>query len=36
MVGVRVSLKVEASWDFLSPRIEQRSKQIILIHFWEY
>ena len=30
MVGVRVSLKLEASWDFLSRRIERRPKQIVL------
>ena len=34
MVGVRVSLKLEASWDFFSQRIEP--KQIVLIHFLEY
>ena len=36
MVGVRVSLKLEGSWDFFSRRIERRPKQIILIHFLEY
>ena len=36
MVGVLVSLKLEASWDFFSRRIEQRPKQIVLIHFLEY
>ena len=36
MVGVRVRLKLEASWDFFSRRIEQRPKQIVLIHFLEY
>ena len=32
MVGVRVSLKLEASWDFFSRRIERCPKQIVLIH----
>ena len=36
MVGVRVSLKLEASWDFFSRRIERHPKQIVLIHFLEY
>ena len=36
MVGVRVNLKLEASWDLFSGRIERRPKQIILIHFLEY
>ena len=36
MVGVRVSLKLEANWDFFSRRIERRQKQIVLIHFLEY
>ena len=36
MVGVRVSLKLEASWDFFSSRIERLPKQIVLIHFLEY
>ena len=36
MVGVRVSLKLEASWDFFSRRIEQGPKQIFLIHLLEY
>ena len=36
MVGVRVSLKLEASWDFCSRRIEWRPKQIVLTHFLEY
>ena len=36
MVGVRVSLKLEASWDFFLRRMEQRPKQIMLIHFLEY
>ena len=36
MVGVRVSLKLEASWDFFSRRIERCPKQIVLIPFLEY
>ena len=28
-------LKVEASWDFFSRKIERRPKQIVLIHFLE-
>ena len=37
MVGVRVSLKLEAGWVFFSRRIERRpKKQIVLIHFLEY
>ena len=32
MVSVRVSLKLGASWDFFSRRIERRPKQIVLIH----
>ena len=36
MVGVLVGLKLEASWDFFSRRIEWRPKQIVLIHFLEY
>ena len=36
MVGVRVSLKLEASWDFSPRRIEWRPKQIVLIHVLEY
>ena len=36
MVNVRVSLKLEGSWDFFSRRIERRPKQIVLIHFLEY
>ena len=36
MVGVRVSLKLEASWDIFSRRIERRPKQIVLIYFLEY
>ena len=35
-VGVRISLKLEASWDFFSRKIERRPKQIVLIHFLEY
>ena len=31
MVGVRVSLKLEASWDFFPRRIEWCPKQIVLI-----
>ena len=31
MVGIRVSLKLEPSWDFFSRRIEWRPKQIVLI-----
>ena len=33
---VRVSLKLEASSDFFSRRIERRPKQTVLIHFLEY
>ena len=36
MVGVRVSLKLEASWDSFSRTIERRPKQIVLTHFLEY
>ena len=36
MVGVRVSLKLEASWDFFLWRIERHPKQIVLIYFLEY
>ena len=36
MIGVRVSLKLEGSWDFFSRRIEWCPKQIVLIHFLEY
>ena len=36
MVGVRVSLKLEARWDFFSRRIEWRPKQVVLIYFLEY
>ena len=36
MVGVRVSLKVEASWDSFSRRIERRPKQIVLLQFLEH
>ena len=36
MVGVRVSLKLEASEIFFPRRIEWRPNQIILIHFLEY
>ena len=35
MVRVRVSLKLEAGWDFFSRRIEWRPRQIVLIHFLE-
>ena len=36
MVGVRVNLKLEASWEFFSRRIERHPKQIVLINFLEY
>ena len=36
MVDVRVSLKLEASWDFFLRTIERRPKQIVLIDFLEY
>ena len=36
MVGVCVSLKLEASWDFFLRRIELHTKQIVLISFLEY
>ena len=31
MVNVHVSLKLEATWDFFSRRIERRPKQIVFI-----
>ena len=36
MVGVRVSLKLEASWDFFREGYNGARKQIVLIHFLEY
>ena len=33
---VRVSLKLETSWEIFSRRVEWRPKQIVLIYFLEY
>ena len=36
MVGVRVSLELEASWNSFSAKDRMAPKQIVLIHFLEY